>query len=73
MVKIIDKECQQINQTEYKRIKRYDPKNVNGYTARLGFKYFKLFPKEEILKLNMLQIVANKPAEMISEINKINT
>ena len=37
-----DKEdWEEINQHEYKRLKKSDPKNVNGYTCRIMFKYFK--------------------------------
>lgn len=32
----------EIKQGEYRNLKRSDPKNVNSYTARVGFKFFKL-------------------------------
>jgi hypothetical protein len=32
---------EEIKQSEYKRLKRDDAKNVNGYTMRVLFKYYK--------------------------------
>ena len=40
-------EWEEINQGEYKKIKRDDPKDAYSYTARIGFKFFKR--KEETL------------------------
>ena len=59
----------EITHTEYRRLKRDNPKDVNSYTARVRFKYFKLIQKE--IKLDILEIVARKTAEIITEINKL--
>ena len=40
----------EIKQGEYKRLKRDDLKNYHGYTARLGFKYFKLKNKSMVIR-----------------------
>jgi hypothetical protein len=66
----------EIPATEYKRLKKSDPKNVNGYTARIRFKYFKLRAKEDknkqlnIIK-DMLITIARDSAEIIKELEKI--
>jgi len=38
----------EITRTEYKNLKKTDCHNVDGYTARIKFKYFKLKLKEVI-------------------------
>ncbi|MHA1690001.1 MAG: hypothetical protein ACTSU7_00055 [Candidatus Heimdallarchaeaceae archaeon] len=35
------KKWKEIKQTEYKKLKKQDPENVNGYTCRICFKYYK--------------------------------
>lgn len=39
----------EITQGEYRRFKQNDPKNVNGYTARIGFKHFKKKRQDKII------------------------
>jgi len=43
---------EEITQNEYRRLKRSDPDNYHGYTARLGFRYFKLIEKDRTFKNN---------------------
>lgn len=43
-------EWEEISQGEYRRLKREDPHKCNGYTSRIGFKYYKKKPKDKIIQ-----------------------
>lgn len=43
---------EEIKHSEYRRLKKENPKDVNGYTARMGFKYYKkkeVYPKSFLI------------------------
>jgi hypothetical protein len=42
MIYKFPEDFEQINQGEYRKLKRDDSKKANGYTARIGFKFYKV-------------------------------
>lgn len=66
----------EISQGEYKTLKKIDPQKVNGYTARIRFKYFKI--KQKDFKLNFeisrkdgnITLIINNPEEELICLNK---
>ena len=64
----------EIKQGEYRRIKNNDPKNVNGYTARIMFKFFKLKSSiniEELMKeIERLKLNIKVMQERIDKLNE---
>ena len=70
-MEIKETEWTEIKQGEYKRIKQIDPKNCNGYTARVLFKYYK---KKELSLEEIYQIVIREEIKFLEEqLNRVRT